>query len=351
MQLFRMKRQTKEIPLLSTSNLEVGYKQKGSELSILSNLSLQIQPGQLITFIGPNGCGKSTLIRSLIGLLPKLSGSVFFKGQDVSHIRISERAQYIGVVLTDPVFERNMTVQELVTLGRYPHTNWLGKIHECDKEIITDAISQVGLNHKKQARLGELSDGERQRAMIARVLAQDVELIILDEPTAHLDLPNRMEILLLLKKLAHKFGKSILLSTHELGLALQVSDRVWIVGRNSQLLDEIPENLILSGELDNTFGNENISFQPWSASFELIATHEVTAYVKGMGLLQSCVVRLLKRLGYKVVYEPKKEQISFEINEELGEIKVNLDEDKTFRSLEDLQDYLLETNSEQLDKE
>lgn len=336
-----MQKRENKSHLLSASELEVGYKLKqGQQLSILSNLKLQMCPGELITFIGPNGCGKSTLIRSLIGLLPKLSGSIFYKGQNINQIKVAERAQFIGVVLTDPVFERNMTVFELVCLGRYPHTNWLGQLTETDVDVVSKAIEKVSLGHKKDSRLGELSDGERQRAMIARVLAQDVELIILDEPTAHLDLPNRMEVLLLLRKLAHEFGKGILLSTHELGLALQVSDRIWMVGRNKELFDEIPEQLILSGQLDKTFGNENITFQPWSASFELVATNKKVAYVNGMGMLQSCVVRLLKRHGFKVVYEEMPDAIRFEVDEIKKEIIVDNGTKKTFSTLESIQAYL-----------
>lgn len=329
------------LPLLSSKELEVGYKLKGGKiLTILSGLNLKICPGELITFIGPNGCGKSTLIRSLIGLLPKIKGAVYYKDKNISDISVSSRAQHIGVVLTDPVYERNMTVLEVVSLGRYPHTNWLGRLSVGDEQVVQNAIEKVGLVQKKHARLGELSDGERQRAMVARVLAQDVDLIILDEPTAHLDLPNRMDVLVLLKKLAHEFGKGVLLSTHELGLALQVSDRVWMVGKEKQLYDEIPEQLILSGLLDKTFGNKNITFHPWSASFEMVPNENKVAYVKGMGLLQACVVRLLKRHGFKVEYEEGENQLTFEVNEEKHEVAVSNGKITSFTKLEDLQAYL-----------
>jgi iron complex transport system ATP-binding protein len=330
------------IALLKSKDLSVGYRLKGgNKLAILSNLDLSIFSGELITFIGPNGCGKSTLIRSLIGLLPKLQGKVYFKNENLDSISFPERAQRIGVVLTDPVYERNMTVKELVTMGRYPHTNWLGQLSVEDKKMIAVSIEKVGLFHKKNARLGELSDGERQRAMIARVLSQDVELIILDEPTAHLDLSNRMEVLLLLKQLAHEFGKGILLSTHELSLAMQVSDRVWMVGNQQEFYNDIPEELIRTGLLDKTFGNDKISFQPWSASFELIAKDSRVIYAKGMGILQSCVVRLLKRLGFIVIFEDGNQEITIDVDEHKQEIIVTNGNVNVFHTLYELQSFLV----------
>ena len=327
--------------LLLTDRLSVGYRLPGGKkLPILENLELRIYPGELITFIGPNGSGKSTLIKSLIGILPKLKGRVNYQNKNMDSFSFPERAQRIGVVLTDPVYERSMTVNDLVSMGRYPHTNWLGVLSNHDKKVINRAIHQVGLSHKSRSSLGELSDGERQRAMIARVLAQDVDLIILDEPTAHLDLSNRMEVLLLLKSLAHEFGKGVLLSTHELGLALQVSDRIWMVNNQQKVVNDIPEELILTGQLDSVFGTHKISFQPWSASFELKAVKETVIFVKGIGLLQACVVRLLKRMGFAIVFEPKEHDVSIEVNEQKQEIFVSKDHQVVLKSLKELQGYL-----------
>jgi iron complex transport system ATP-binding protein len=342
-----MTEQVENRTLLTAIDLTVGYRLKGGQkLPILTDLNLSICSGELITFIGPNGCGKSTLIRSLIGLLPKLNGKVYFKDENLDTISFADRAQRIGVVLTDPVYERNMTVSELVTMGRYPHTNWLGRLTKLDLQIINNSIEKVGLMHKIDSRLGELSDGERQRAMIARVLAQDVELIILDEPTAHLDLPNRMEVLILLKQLAHESGKGILLSTHELGLALQVSDKVWMVGRDKLVYSEMPEEHIRTGLLDKTFGNDKISFHPWSASFELVSTNNKVVCVNGMGMLQACVVRLLKRLEFEVIYTCTKQDITIDVDEQKQLIRVNNGEITDVRSLQELQTYLLKLRNQ-----
>ncbi len=330
-----------DISLLTIKNCTVGYSLKQNKnLEVLANLNLSVQPGELITFIGPNGCGKSTLIKSLVGLIPKLKGELYFKNENLELTSFSERAERIGVVLTEPVYERNMTVKELVSMGRYTHTNWLGSLSKLDRAIVDESITKVGLRVKINSRLAELSDGERQRAMIARVLSQDVDLIILDEPTAHLDLSNRMEVLLLLKSLAHEFGKGILLSTHELGLALQVSDRIWMVNNQQQVISDIPEELIRTGWLDRVFGNEKISFHPWSASFEVSSKTSIKAFVRGIGILQACVVRLLKRMGVKVIYESADQKITIDVYEQDQKIVVDNGSKKEIHTLHELQSYI-----------
>ncbi len=331
----------KSIALLSADKLTIGYQRASIDpLVILEDLSLNIFPGELITFIGPNGSGKSTLIKSLVGLIPKLGGKIFYKNQSADTITQSQKAEHMGVVLTEPVYERNMSIFDLVSIGRYPHTNWLGKLQGVDLLKVNQAIEQVGLKHKASALLCELSDGEKQRAMIARVLAQDVDLIILDEPTAHLDLSNRMDVLILLKKLAHEFGKGILLSTHELGMALQVSDRIWMIGKDKTLISDIPEQIIQSGQLDRVFGNSVISFQPWSASFEILPSTDQVVKVVGSGLLLACVVRLLRRHGFVIKFEDEGYDLLLEVNENTIHIKNNVNEVRKVKSLLDLQTFL-----------
>lgn len=228
--------------LLQTNNLSIGY---GKHL-LLQDLNLSVAAGNLICFMGPNGIGKSTLIRTLAGLQKPLSGVITLPSSNEVH-------QQLAVVLTDRVTSVNLTVSELISFGRYPYLNWNIRLKEEDRAIIQQSIEQAHINNLVNKRLYELSDGQLQLAMIARALAQDTLIILLDEPTAHLDLNNRLEIMRLLRKLAHTMNKAILVATHELDLALQTADVIWLAGGNRNILTGIPEDLVLNGAFDEIF--------------------------------------------------------------------------------------------------
>ncbi len=196
------------MPILSTQNLSIGYHKNGKTDIIQPDLQLKLRAGELVCLIGPNGSGKSTLLRTLAGLQKSISGKTLIDGDDAAKLSQQDKAMLIALVLTERIDIENATVHNIVSLA-----------------FVDEIIAMVHLEHKAHCYLNELSDGERQRAMIAKALAQDTPIILLDEPTAHLDLPNRVEIMLLLHKLAHKTQKAILLSTHELDLALQAADR------------------------------------------------------------------------------------------------------------------------------
>ncbi len=326
--------------LLVTRSLSVGYKSSYSNITLLTGLNLEIQKGEIISLMGPNGCGKSTLIRTLTGLISPIDGVIIIEGKNISEMPSSVKAELMGVVLTEPVFEKNLTVYDIVSMGRYRYSGWLGQIDTTDKQVIDEAISQVGLKKKVHNRLSELSDGEKQRALIAKVLTQDVDLIILDEPTSFLDLPNRMELLILLKKLAHKMGKGILLSTHELNLAMQISDKIWLIDRQGNLNRTLPEELILSDILDKTFGNDHINFLPQTASFELVPSNNYQIYVKGKGILVTSVSRMIKRLGFIHSEDEKTSNMIIETKE--GSFKsIDNGKEQIYFSLESLQEFLL----------
>ncbi len=210
--------------------------------------------------MGPNGSGKSTLMHTIAGLLPPLSGQVKILGQSLARLGRRDVARALSLVLTERVDGGNMTVWDVVALGRYPYTNFFGKLQREDEKMVAEAIEQCHLKGMEQRLIAELSDGERQRVMVARALAQDTPLILLDEPTAHLDLPSRLDLVLMLRRLTHELGKSMLVSTHELDLALSWGDRLWLMDREGKVISDIPEALVLGGHVGRVFGTEELSY-------------------------------------------------------------------------------------------
>lgn len=212
----------KEMILLK--KLSIGYRQNTDSRKVLKDINLSIFSGELVCLLGPNGIGKSTLLRTLSGLLPKLSGTIMINGRALEEYSEKELSKQVGVVLTDHPQLRNMRVEELVALGRAPYTNFFGGLSSEDKVFVDEAISLVGIDKLRGRMIRELSDGERQKVMIARALAQQTPVIILDEPTAFLDFPSKVEVMKLLRNLAHDMHKTILLSTHDLDLAVRLAD-------------------------------------------------------------------------------------------------------------------------------
>ncbi|WP_425392666.1 ABC transporter ATP-binding protein [Ekhidna sp.] len=231
--------------LLETKNLSIGY---GADKVLMESINLVIESGNLIGLVGQNGVGKSTFIRTICGLQPEINGQVFLNKRPIKNIHGKDIAKNISVVLTGRPESLNLSVLELVALGRHPYSGWLGNLKKMDKEKIEEAISTMEINYLAKKRLFELSDGQLQKVMIARALAQETDLIILDEPTSHLDLKNKIDVLHLLKKIA-KSGKGVLISTHEIQLSAQVCDLFWCMDFGQNMLIGEPKKLIDSGEL------------------------------------------------------------------------------------------------------
>uniref|UniRef100_UPI00404882E5 ABC transporter ATP-binding protein n=1 Tax=Algoriphagus sp. TaxID=1872435 RepID=UPI00404882E5 len=240
--------------------LQLGYSQDGVRKPLLENLNFELVAGELTCLLGPNGVGKSTLIKAILGEISPWEGRLLLEQAPLSSYSIPDRAKHIAVVLTDPIYPGNLTVGQLVALGRTPHTNWLGKLSDKDQFLIEKALADTHIGYLRDARLGELSDGQRQKAMIARALAQDGSVIVLDEPTAHLDLVNRLEIMSLLREISRSQGKAILVVTHDLDIALETADRFWILNCGIPLLSGTPEDLVLSGQIQVLFPSDRYRF-------------------------------------------------------------------------------------------
>jgi iron complex transport system ATP-binding protein len=240
--------------LLRTESLAIGY----GRTVLAQDLNLTLNPGTLACLIGPNGAGKSTLLRTLSGAQRSLRGHVYIDKRDVQTCPAGALARLIALVLTERVDTGDMLAWEVVALGRQPYTGWSGALSGTDEDIVRDAMRAARCEAFAARRLGELSDGERQRVMIARALAQTTPLIVLDEPTAFLDLPRRIETLALLRELAHEQGKAILLSTHDLELALRYADVLWLKARDSlDVIVDAPDAIRESGALLRAFDGEN----------------------------------------------------------------------------------------------
>jgi iron complex transport system ATP-binding protein len=239
--------------ILTTSDLSIGYKSGRSANRLMENLNLSIPKGKFIALLGANGVGKSTLIRTLANLQPTLGGKVFLNHKEIKDYSAKEFAKQVSLVLTDPIQSGNLNVQELVEMGRYPFTNWTGKLQTNDHEKVENAIHLCAIGYLKDANITEISDGQLQKAMIARALAQDGELMLLDEPTVHLDANNRYMVLALLRKLVDETQKSILISTHQVEVALKMADEVWLANCGDNIIRGTPKELIEKGEIERSF--------------------------------------------------------------------------------------------------
>ncbi|TDQ16390.1 iron complex transport system ATP-binding protein [Algoriphagus boseongensis] len=245
---------------LEGKGLSLGYVHQKQRKEILSDLNFQLISGELTCLLGPNGVGKSTLIKAILGQITPWKGTLSLENQPISSFDLKTLAKKIAVVLTDPVFPGNMTVGQLVALGRTPYTGWSGKLSLEDHEIVEKALSDTKITYLKEERLSEISDGQRQKAMIARALAQDGDILILDEPTAHLDLVNRFEIMTLLREIAKNQDHAVLVVTHDLDIALETADRFWLLNCGTPLIADRPESLILNGSINQLLPGEKYAF-------------------------------------------------------------------------------------------
>ena len=241
--------------MIELKELTLGYGQR----TLLEMVNARMTGGQLIALLGRNGAGKSTLLRAMMGLEKPQSGEIILQGKKITSLKPEKLARNISFVTTDKVRIANLRCKDVVSMGRAPYTNWIGQLRPEDEMRVDTAIQLVGMSAYAEKTMDKMSDGECQRIMIARALAQDTPVILLDEPTAFLDLPNRYELCLLLKRLAQEEDKCILFSTHDLDIALSLCDSIMLIDNPHMYTLPTPE-MVASGHIERLFRNESVTF-------------------------------------------------------------------------------------------
>jgi iron complex transport system ATP-binding protein len=247
------------------NGLAIGYKLKKGKKVVAEGINATIKQGELTCLLGPNGVGKSTLLRTLSAFQPKMGGEILIDGKTIEEYDDRQLSRTIGVVLMEKPDVRNMTATEMVAMGRQPYTGFWGTLSDADRQVVSESMQQVGIMQLERRRMETLSDGERQKVMIAKALAQQTPIIFLDEPTAFLDFPSKVEVMQLLRRLAREMQKTVFMSTHDLELALQLADTIWLMEKG-RLSVGTPQQLADSGVLAHFVEREGITFEASSLS-------------------------------------------------------------------------------------
>jgi iron complex transport system ATP-binding protein len=301
-------------PILTTHDLAIGYAlSRTKRETVLAHINLALHPGEFVCLLGPNGAGKSTLLRTLSGVQAPLGGLAQINSTNIHTLSKIALARQLSVVLTDRLEIGNLTAYDLVSLGRQPHTGLLGRLTPTDHQIVRWAMHVTRCTPLADRYVSKMSDGQRQRIMIARALAQEPQVMFLDEPTAFLDLPTRVEITGLLRRLARDIGLAVLLSTHDLDLALRLADTLWLVTRDGRLVNGTPEDIILQGDLQASFASDEIAFDVEAGGFRLRTADGANALIHGDSIGSTLARRALEREGYHIVDRANGKTPQFEI--------------------------------------
>lgn len=282
---------------IRVADLSTGYRNKKETIVITRHINASLYDGELTCLLGPNGAGKSTLLKTLTAFLPPVEGEVFIDNKPLANYSASQLAKVIGVVLTEKLSVSNMTVDELVGMGRSPYTGFWGHMSEYDRRIVNESIDLVGIGALRGRMVQTLSDGERQKVMIAKAIAQETPVIFLDEPTAFLDYPSKVEIMQLLQRLAREQSKTVFLSTHDLELALQIADKVWLIDHTHGVTIGTPEDLALNGDMNVYFHREGVVFDIDSGLFKICHRLEKSVILRGSGAEYNMAKKALARIG------------------------------------------------------
>jgi iron complex transport system ATP-binding protein len=297
------------------NDLFVGYRSALKSKIVFGPVNLEISHSEMVGIIGRNGVGKSTLLRTIAGIQEPVKGSITIGGQPIHNIALKEMARTVSFVSTETTHAFQISVYEMVSLGRFPYTGMLGRLNEADKAVVQESIELTGIAALIEKKIHEISDGERQKVMIARALAQDTPVIILDEPTAFLDLPSRYEILRILNDLTVHKNKTIIFSTHDLSIAMDISDKLWLLTEND-VFEGAPEDLLINKVFRKLFLNSPAEFDPKTSTFRFKRNFDKTIDIQGDKKFRLLTKRAMERIGFRVVEEGSGLIINLEGNED-----------------------------------
>jgi iron complex transport system ATP-binding protein len=295
---------------IACKGVSIGYQERASATIVVKNdISVHAMGGEMVALIGGNGIGKSTLLKTIAGFQSTLAGELLVCGRPVSEYSAAELALEMSFVSTEIVRVANLTVRDMVGLGRFPYTNWFGQLNDNDQSIIEKAIHLVGLSGYEDRLINRISDGERQRAMIARALAQDTKIMVLDEPTAYLDISNKYEIVRILHRLANEEGKCIIFSTHDLNTALTMADRIWLM-LEDKVVQGIPEEVASGGHFDSLFpNNHQLQFDADKGDFRIKRESKGEVLLTATGAELILAKKAMERLGFEVLLQSPSPQV------------------------------------------
>lgn len=288
---------TKRKITIELNDLSIGYSSKKNTKIVSEHITANILCGELTCLLGANGIGKSTLLRTLSAFLPKLSGHIYIEGKEILEYTEKDFSKLISVVLTGKLNIRNMTARGLIGLGRSPYTGFWGTMNAEDREIVNKSIALVKIENLAHRMIDTLSDGERQKVMIAKALAQETPIIFLDEPTAFLDFPSKVEIMQLLHRLSRQTDKTIFMSTHDLELSLQIADKIWLMDTRLGIRIGVPEDLSLNGSLSGFFARKGIVFDQKTGLFRIENESNRQIRLTGHGEKYTMIRKALSRNG------------------------------------------------------
>ncbi len=327
-------------------DLHIGYQGNRKQVSVFREINLSAREGELVALLGINGIGKSTLLNTITSLIPPIEGTITINNQDVTCFSKKKLAKIISYVSTRQIKESNLLARDLIGMGRHPHTGWMGQLNKKDKEAVYQAAVDVNATHLLDKPMSNLSDGERQRVMIARALAQDTPVMVLDEPTAFLDIYNRYEIIGLLRNTAWNKGKTIVYSTHDLSIASRVSDKIWLMCPGN-CIEGAPEDLMLQGAYSNLLDPGKLEFDVNTGEIKYVHKNPESIYLDGPEPLITNTSAALKRLGFHPVKDNQCEKsvlILKENQKPVWQYKKNNDK-FSFHSIYQLSLHLKQTKS------